>query len=48
MAVERCKKCNGKKSIMHLGGLEKKCPECYGVGHVKVEEIKDKKKKKGG
>lgn len=34
----RCDCCNGRRTIVGLGGMEKKCGNCHGVGHVKVVE----------
>ena len=42
MTTERCDCCIGKKTILGLGALIKKCPKCNGVGHVKIElEVSD-------
>ena len=41
----RCEKCNGRKDILGLGGMIKKCDACHGVGSVeahKVELVNDK------
>lgn len=47
MAYDRCSCCNGKKTIIGLGGMIKECKECNGVGHVKpVEVVVEKKKRK--
>lgn len=40
--IKRCPKCTGKKTIMGLGCIIHKCPECKGVGHVKVENVETK------
>jgi DnaJ-class molecular chaperone len=40
MSVTRCDCCKGQKEINGLGGMKKECPECYGVGYVKIE-VKD-------
>ena len=37
--IARCPVCVGKKTIMGLGCIIKKCPECSGVGHIKVKEV---------
>jgi DnaJ-class molecular chaperone len=42
----RCEICNGKKTIIGLGSIIKKCPECSGIGYLKVEIVKQKKEKK--
>jgi DnaJ-class molecular chaperone len=39
MALDRCPACVGKKKIMGLGSMIKDCPECHGVGYVKVPEV---------
>lgn len=31
---KRCECCRGKKTILSLGGMTKKCTACKGVGHV--------------
>ncbi len=38
MAHTRCDSCKGKKTIMSLGCMMKKCAVCNGVGHVAVIE----------
>lgn len=40
--ITRCPKCTGKKIIMGLGSMIKTCPECDGVGHVKVTDKVEK------
>jgi excinuclease UvrABC ATPase subunit len=37
--IERCSCCLGKKTIMGLGSMIKDCPECDGIGHVKVDHV---------
>jgi len=32
--MDRCTTCNGFKRISPLGGIEKNCPTCKGVGFV--------------
>lgn len=47
MSFVRCLLCNGKKTIVGLGMLEKECPTCYGVGYVDSkpkDSVKDVKK----
>ena len=48
MTTTRCETCNGKKTVTGLGMISKQCPNCKGVGHVKVEhqshDNKDKRK----
>ena len=39
--ITRCPKCTGKKTIMGLGCIIHKCPECSGIGHIKIEEKKN-------
>ena len=46
MTTKRCDICNGKQQITSLGGIMKQCPGCQGVGHVKIEQAKDEKKKR--
>lgn len=36
--INRCRRCEGRKTICALGGITKSCPECHGIGHVKAEE----------
>ena len=38
MAHTRCESCRGKKIVMGLGYIMKKCAVCNGVGHVAVIE----------
>lgn len=38
MAYDRCPSCKGKKTILALGNMTRKCPTCKGVGHVAVVE----------
>ena len=37
MAVVRCKSCEGRKSMVGLGGMKKTCDVCKGIGHVKAD-----------
>lgn len=30
----RCESCCGRKNILGLGGMIKKCDVCHGVGHI--------------
>lgn len=39
MAVMRCQGCSGRKTVIGLGSILKKCPSCNGVGYVTVVEI---------
>ena len=34
--IQRCPKCIGKKVVMGLGCMTKECPQCDGVGHIKI------------
>lgn len=38
MAYERCPSCKGKKTILAIGNMTRKCPTCKGVGHVAIAE----------
>ncbi len=41
MANERCNACSGRKWNIGLGGMQKKCGKCDGIGYTKVtDEIK--------
>ena len=40
MAHTRCPRCTGKKVIMGLGSIIKKCPECGGVGYVSKTTVR--------
>jgi DnaJ-class molecular chaperone len=44
MTTTRCETCQGKKTIIGLGMISKQCPDCKGVGHVKVDDSKEKRK----
>lgn len=37
MTLSRCDCCHGRRNIVGLGGMERVCGNCKGVGHVKVE-----------
>lgn len=39
--VIRCEVCLGKKRLIGLGMIEKKCMNCKGVGHLIIDEEKD-------
>jgi len=39
MTTERCGNCRGRRVIIGLGCIEKDCPNCKGVGHVKVDTV---------
>ena len=39
--IQDCPKCKRKKVIMGLGAMLVTCPECKGVGHVKLEDKKE-------
>ena len=45
--VKRCDICRGKKKVMGLGMLEKKCVACNGVGHIIIKESKTRDKNAG-
>lgn len=32
--IARCTRCRGRKVVVGLGGMIKKCPDCKGVGFV--------------
>lgn len=38
MTLSRCDCCNGRRHIVGLGGIERECDNCDGVGFVKVAE----------
>jgi hypothetical protein len=42
--LERCEACRGTKKLLVMGGWEKSCPECSGIGW-KAKNIVDIKKK---
>jgi hypothetical protein len=42
--IQRCPCCIGKKTIIGLGAMIKDCPNCKGVGHIKVVLDHDKVK----
>lgn len=46
MTTIRCYKCDGKKTIIGLGMINKECDCCHGVGHVKVADAAEPKDKK--
>ena len=37
MALNRCDCCHGRRNIVGLGGMQKACGNCNGVGHVKTD-----------
>lgn len=39
MALTRCECCDGRRTIVGLGGMKRDCDNCHGVGFVKIEEI---------
>lgn len=39
--IKRCTKCRGSKIVMGLGGLERKCVACKGVGFESIVDEKD-------
>lgn len=44
--IIRCECCVGKKTIIGLGGIIKKCPECKGIGFIDAKKDDEKKKEK--
>lgn len=38
MTLSRCDCCMGRRKITGLGGMERECDNCKGVGFVKVAE----------
>lgn len=51
MTLLRCECCQGRKHVIGLGGMQKKCGNCMGVGFVKVVDVAvvdDKPKSKKG
>lgn len=49
--LQRCDQCNGRKKIIGLGGMQKDCPSCKGIGHItikpKLECIEEEKPRRG-
>lgn len=44
----KCDLCNGKKKNIGLGGIEKDCSRCLGVGYISMKEAlrtEDKQKR---
>lgn len=41
MAIKRCFTCKGSKVVVGLGGLEKKCNECSGIGYKEIADNKE-------
>lgn len=39
--ILRCPLCNGSKKVVGIGLIEKKCPDCSGVGFI--EETKEER-----
>jgi len=39
----RCHRCNGRKTILGLGMIEKQCHECFGIGWVAKNSVEIKK-----
>lgn len=39
MTLSRCDCCDGRRNIVGLGGMQRVCGNCKGVGHVKAEVI---------
>lgn len=46
MEIERCSYCEGRKKIIGLGMIEKKCEECNGIGYKEKPEKKSPKRRK--
>lgn len=46
MSVTRCDCCMGKKTVIGLGAIVKDCPNCKGVGYVKVDDDVPKRTRK--
>jgi len=44
MNIERCINCEGRKMIIGMGNIEKKCEACDGVGYKEVAKVEQKKK----
>lgn len=46
----RCNRCEGKKTVMALGNLQKDCPDCGATGYVekplKKNDVRQTKRKK--
>ena len=40
----RCPTCAGRKKILGLGGMQKNCPRCAGIGFVSGVDDRVKKK----
>lgn len=38
MSLTRCDCCDGRRNIVGLGGIQKACGNCKGVGYVKIDE----------
>lgn len=43
MAFDKCETCRGRKEIMGIGGMKKKCHVCSGVGYVSINEKEEEK-----
>jgi hypothetical protein len=41
MTLNRCDCCHGRRKITGLGGIERDCGNCKGVGHVKCKADPD-------
>jgi len=40
--LKRCDSCLGRKKIIGLGGMERDCPACFGVGWLAKTQIDPK------
>lgn len=36
MTLYRCDCCDGRRNIVGLGGIQRACGNCNGVGHIKA------------
>ncbi len=44
MAMKRCGRCKGVKSVIGMGGMQHKCHVCSGIGHVNVVDEADEQR----
>ncbi len=42
MTYRRCETCGGKKEVVGLGSMKKKCASCDGVGYTGIKDTEDK------
>ena len=45
MDIEKCLTCKGRRKLSGMGGMDRDCPTCNGIGIVKIEEIEVPKQK---